>query len=152
MLVRHIVIPTSPAQLWDALTDPAALASWFGSQVEWDLRPGGAARFLDDDGSLRRGIVDSVLPGRHLSFRWWRSSDGDDGEEGASQVTYTLDPDTDGTRLTVTEQPVPVPPAAGALACASVDPSFSGMWSRWDSRLFSCWAQATGALVARSRA
>jgi uncharacterized protein YndB with AHSA1/START domain len=103
MLERQVVIPASPDQLWDALTDPESVSAWFGAQVDWDVQPGGAARFLDDDGTFRRGVIDAVMPGRHLSFRWWRDGDPDNG---ASQVTYQLEPDGDGTRLTVIEQQV----------------------------------------------
>jgi uncharacterized protein YndB with AHSA1/START domain len=125
MLERQVVIPASTSELWEALTDTDALSAWFGSRVSWDLRPGGDAHFLDHDGTARHGVIDAVLPGRHLSFRWWRD---DEGDNGASVVTYRLEPDEGGTRLTVTEAPVPVA-AAGA-------------WTAWDSRLFGCWARA----------
>jgi uncharacterized protein YndB with AHSA1/START domain len=103
MLVRQVVIPVSPSELWDALTEPEAIATWFGSQVEWDLRPGGRARFLTDEGTVRGGVVDDVRPGRHLSFRWW--PEGED-QSAASQVSYDLEAEDDGTVLTVTEQPL----------------------------------------------
>jgi uncharacterized protein YndB with AHSA1/START domain len=130
MFQRQIVIPASPEKLWDALTDPEALSAWFGAEVEWDLHEGGAARFVDDeDGTLRRGVVESVLPGRHLRFVWWRDDDG-----AASQVSYVLEPDDEGTRLTVIEQPLSAP----AAPVASVG---GGSWTAWDDRLFRCWAQ-----------
>lgn len=130
MLERHIVIPASPQQLWDALTDPALVGEWFGSDVEWELRPGGPARFREEDGSVRRGMVESVFPCRHLSFRWWPE---DDGDNAASRVTYTLDPDEEGTRLTVTEQPVR----------ASASSPLAGLsWTGWDTRIFRCWTMA----------
>lgn len=163
MLERQVVIPTSPDQLWNALTDPESMASWFGSQVEWDLRTGGAARFVDDDGTLRRGLVEAVSPGRHLSFVWWPE---DAAATGASRVSYVLEPDDEGTQLTVTERPlstVPVP-AAPAGPVTSAAPSARpaaiaqgacgacgacGAWTEWDARLFRCWAQA--GVVARAQ-
>src|ERR1700722_10371779 len=97
MLVRQVVIPASAEQLWDALTEPAAVSAWFGSRVEWDLRPGGRAQFVEDDGTRRGGVIDAVQPGRHLRFRWWpetavREDAGhDDDDHGdASQVSYDL--------------------------------------------------------------
>ncbi len=156
MVVREVVIPTSPEKLWDALTAPDRVAAWFGSQVEWDLRPGGRARFADDDGTVRHGVVEAVRPGRHLSFRWWRDGDG---PPLPSQVSYDLDPDEAGTRLTVTEQPVdlpaPVDPdqASGAPAgpvatsrsasSAARGAAAVGSWTAWDDRLFRGWATAT---------
>ena len=66
MLVRQVVLPASPERLWDALTEPDAVSGWFGGRVEWDLRPGGEARFVDDDGTVRDGLVEAVQPARHL--------------------------------------------------------------------------------------
>jgi uncharacterized protein YndB with AHSA1/START domain len=144
MLERQVVIPASPEQLWDALTEPESVAAWFGSEVQWDLRPGGPARFLEADGSVRRGVVESVFPVRHLSFRWWREDR--DGGSDASRVTYTLEPEDEGTRLTVTEQPVARP-----VASVGVIDGSATSWSVWDSRLFRCWAGA-GVSVAVRRA
>jgi uncharacterized protein YndB with AHSA1/START domain len=139
MLVRQVVIPVSPSELWDALTEPEEVAAWFGSQVEWDLRPGGRARFVTDDGTVRGGVVDDVRPSRRLSFRWW--PEGDD-QSDASQVSYDLEPDDDGTLLTVTEQPLPNEVTPAAQACvptaSAADPM--GSWTGWDTRLFRCWA------------
>jgi uncharacterized protein YndB with AHSA1/START domain len=148
MLVRQIVVPTTADQLWDALTAPDRVEAWFGSQVEWDLRPGGRARFVEGDGTIRGGEIDAVQPGRHFRFRWWPAGrrDGDDGEPiGASQVSYDLEPDGDGTRLTVTEELVPggAPPPS---ASATTSP---GSWTAWDSRLFRCWAAASGRALAQ---
>lgn len=142
VLERHVVIEASPEQLWEALTEPEALAAWFGSQVEWDLRPGGAARFVEEDGSERSGVVDAVAPGRHLSFRWW-PEDGPDAV--ASQVTYTLRPEAAGTRLIVTEQRM-APSASTARHRASA----STGWTAWDTRLLRCWAMGSCVAVARA--
>src|SRR5580658_6040855 len=128
MFVRQIVVPANADDLWNALTAPDQVEAWFGAQVEWDLRPGGRARFFEGDGTVRGGEVDAVEPGRHLRFRWWP---GDDGEgAGASEVSYDLEPDEGGTRLTVTEQPVPTGAPATATACAVVT-----TWTTWDSRM-----------------
>jgi uncharacterized protein YndB with AHSA1/START domain len=108
MLVRQVVIPASPEQLWDALTEPESVSAWFGSRVEWELRPGGRARFFEDDGTVRRGVVDDVRPARYLRFRWWPEHQGPDANDDATtQVSYDLEPEEDGTLLTVTERPVP---------------------------------------------
>lgn len=181
MLERQVVIPASPEELWVALTDPSEVAQWFGSEVDWDLRPGGRARFTEADGSIRRGLVESVFPGRRLSFRWWREEVGD---TDTSRVTYTLEPEEDGTRLTVTEQPVAVPPCAdvgapshsssgsdtgtASPATASVRPvagaearpvtggavpstSVAESWTHWDTRMFQCWARAGAVAVTVAR-
>jgi uncharacterized protein YndB with AHSA1/START domain len=150
MLVRQVVIPASPERLWDALTEADALSAWFGSRVEWDLRPGGQARFVEHDGTVRGGVIEAVQPARHLRFRWWPEAGAQDA---MTQVSYDLEPEEDGTRLTVTESQVVTDPAStpidGALrGSASLaggpdgGPTTVGVspWSDWDARLFRCWA------------
>src|SRR5919202_399957 len=95
VLERQLYIPADPSRLWEALTEPRPVSEWFGARVEWDLTPGGAARFVEDDGAVREGRVDAVSPGRRLRFRWWPEGQAD---QAASEVTYTLDPEDDGTR------------------------------------------------------
>lgn len=160
MIERELVLPVPVESLWDAITDPAELAAWFGSTVEWELRPGAPARFDGQDGSRRRGLVTEVWPGRRLSFRWWNESDGPDG---ASEVTYDLDPDPDGdgTRLVVTERPVdpappatePVRPAASVASLSAGQPGDGngGTWTDWDGRLLGAWALATSQVTAGGR-
>jgi uncharacterized protein YndB with AHSA1/START domain len=111
---RELVVPVAPADLWRALTDPGALAGWFGAEVEWDLAAGGGARFVDGAGAVREGVVDTAVPERELRFRWWPEGGAADG---TSEVTYQLEPDPGGTRLTVTERAIaPAAPAARATA------------------------------------
>ncbi len=131
MIERQVTLPAPRETVWEALTEPDQVRAWFGARVEWDLRTGGAARFHDDDGSNRSGVVDTVVTHEELRFRWW----SDDGGGPESEVTYTLEDVPDGTRLTVTERPFD----ATATACASdrgsgCDP--------WDLRLIGLWLQA----------
>jgi uncharacterized protein YndB with AHSA1/START domain len=164
VIERQLVLPVPAESLWDAITDPAEVKAWFGSTVEWELRPGAPARFDGHDGSRRVGLVTEVRPGRRLSFRWWNESDGPDA---ASEVTYDLDadPDGDGTRLVVTERPVgPVPsgsdpatavPAASVASGSNGTPATRGAgresWTEWDGRLLGAWALATSRVTAISR-
>lgn len=128
MIRRQVVMPVSPERLWEALTDPEEIAGWMGGRVEWDLEEGGPLHFHGDDGSERDGRIESVRPGRHLRFRW--SSD----EDGESEVSYLLEPDDEGTRLTVQERRTDemVGPQASARSA----------WSDWDGRLLGVWAHA----------
>ncbi len=134
---RHLALPVPAEEAWTALTDPDEVAAWFGSSVDWDLQPGGRARFGGEDGPARRGRVIEVLPGRRLRFAWW-PEEGDEGD--ASEVSYDLEPDPDGegSRLTVTEQPVPAPPREAEASTAR--------WDAWDGRMLSLWACAAPAL------
>ena len=133
--------PSPADRLWEALTEPESVSGWFGADVEWDLKPGGRARFVSADEGDRRGLIDDVSPGRHLRFRWWPESD----EDEVSEVSYQLDPDDAGTRLKVTERRV-APAAHNALAHASA--GTTGGWDAWDDRLASLWAGAGAAAAA----
>jgi uncharacterized protein YndB with AHSA1/START domain len=131
MVERQVVLPAPRGEVWTALTDPDQVGAWFGAEVEWELRPGGAAHFSGEDGSERQGVVEAVADAAELRFRWWPS---DGHEEPPSEVTYTLEDDDDGTRLTITEQPLD--PTVARASCDQ--PS----WDDWDGRLVGLWARA----------
>jgi uncharacterized protein YndB with AHSA1/START domain len=121
VLERQVTLPARREDVWAALTEPSQVRAWFGADVEWELRPGGAARFTTTDGpGGRAGIVEAVTAAHTLRFRWWPVEE--DGEP-ASQVTYTLEDVPDGTKLTVTEQPLT--PTASVNAAVS----------QWDFRM-----------------
>src|SRR5579862_6172183 len=92
---RQLVLPVEQGRVWEALTDPEQSQSWFGGRVDWDMVEGSPLHFAGEDGTSRKGRVEMVRPGRYLRYRWW-----DEGGE-ASEVSYLLEPDDDGTRLTV---------------------------------------------------
>jgi uncharacterized protein YndB with AHSA1/START domain len=93
MIRKEIVLPAPREEVWEALTAPERLEDWFANDVQLDLRPGGGASFRWSNGEERHATVTDVEHERRLAFEW-----DDDGE-----VTFTLDDDVDGTRLTVVE-------------------------------------------------
>jgi uncharacterized protein YndB with AHSA1/START domain len=92
-VVREIVFPSSPDEVWEALTDADQLEEWFANDVEIDPRPGGAGVFRWDDGEERRATVVVAEPPERLVLDW--------DEEG--EVEFTLEEVEDGTRLLVRE-------------------------------------------------
>jgi uncharacterized protein YndB with AHSA1/START domain len=98
---RDLRLPSPPADVWNALTDPALLELWLADEVELDLRPGGDARFRSGD-VVREGWVEEVRPPHSGSGRlafWWAAAD-----EPASRVEITVTPlPEDGTRVRVVE-------------------------------------------------
>jgi uncharacterized protein YndB with AHSA1/START domain len=132
MVERQVTLPAPREDVWTAITDPAQVESWFEAEVEWELRPGGPAEFSEPDGTRRTGTIVTVQEGEVLRFRWWPTDDSEG--EPASEVTYTLEEVPEGTRLTVTEEPL-----ERAVASASV--------SRWDFRLLGLMVQSEARLA-----
>src|SRR3954465_14804931 len=56
-VVREIVVPEEPGEVWESLTDPERLEEWFASEVELDARPGGEGGFPRGGGGAGRGGV-----------------------------------------------------------------------------------------------
>ena len=107
-LKRRINAP--PAKVYEAWTDPAKIARWFGPaqteivHTEADARIGGRYRFVgrSPDGNEHdvSGVYREVTPNQKLVFTWaWRST-----PERESLVTVLLKPDGDGTLLTLTHE------------------------------------------------
>jgi uncharacterized protein YndB with AHSA1/START domain len=107
---REIVLPETPTEVWEALTDPDRLEEWFANEVELDLERG-EGLFRWEDGSERRVSIDVLDPERRLGFRWT----DEDGAE--TRVDFTLVPDEEGTRLVVVEQDAEWSTALEMRAC-----------------------------------
>jgi uncharacterized protein YndB with AHSA1/START domain len=98
-IVREVTLDAPADEVWRLLTEEDGLAGWLADSVSVDLRPGGAARFVDAD-EVRRARIDEVDEGRRLRLVWWPETDA----TRASEVTFTLDPAEAGTRLVVVER------------------------------------------------
>ena len=90
---REIVLPTTREDAWGALTDPERLEEWFATDVDLDLREGGAAVFRWGDGDVRRAVVVTLEEEERLVLRF-----EDDG-----LVDLRLADDDAGTRVLVHE-------------------------------------------------
>jgi len=104
------VLPASREEVWSALTRREFATSWLGEVVELEPVVGGSVIVREADGSTRRGMIEKVEPARALVFRWRRLvGAGPSLEVGeATRVGFTLADDGSGTRLSVTEVPVPL--------------------------------------------
>ncbi len=118
---REVVLDTSREEAWHLLTDPDELAAWLGRPLAFDLRPGGAAAYLEPDGTARHAVIEQVREGECLSFVWWEPDDG-----VASRVVFELTAVEHGTKVAVTETRASV---AGATLRMSVG-------AMWDDRMF----------------
>lgn len=97
---------SSPAErVWQAFTDPAALASWlwperFATTAELDLRVGGRYRIEGPGAGMAvAGEYVAVEAPRRLVFTWrW------DGEPDETLVTVELTPTGAGTELVLVHE------------------------------------------------
>jgi uncharacterized protein YndB with AHSA1/START domain len=127
---RSVDLDATPDDVWRAITEPEELAAWFGQEAELDVQPGGLGRFVDDDGCVRRAVVDHVRAGERLVLRWW--PEGDDSAAGASVVTFVVAPTGSGTRLIVTER---LAATAAGVSAASVRAAAEAARTAWMWRL-----------------
>ena len=99
-----------PAKVFAAWTDPEKISRWFGpGQAETvlaqaDARIGGRFRIVmrapDGEEHDVSGVYREVVPDAKLKFTWaWRTM-----PERESLVTIALEPDGDGTILTLTHE------------------------------------------------
>lgn len=116
---REAVLPASPDEVWEALTDSDRLEQWLADDVEIDPVEGGELAVSDEDGS-RTGTVETVIERERLTFTW--AAPG--GEE--SRVDFSVEAVPAGTRLVVTETAISGPAALAALPAPS---------PRWEARM-----------------
>jgi uncharacterized protein YndB with AHSA1/START domain len=107
---RAILLDATPEEVWEALTDEAALREWLAPAVELEPREGGELLCRYEDGEERRGEVELIEEAERLAFRWWRE------DAGPSRVELTLEAVAGGTRLTVIESQLD--PGAPSLLAA----------------------------------
>ena len=91
---RDIVFPASPAEVWEALTEPERLEEWFATEAELDARPGGTGFFRWGDGEERRATVREATEDERLVLDW---------DDGGGEVVLELEEVEDGTLLHVVE-------------------------------------------------
>lgn len=100
---QEIVIEAPPEVVWELVTDPKHVGSWFGDAAEIDLREGGDAALTWEGHGTFLARVERVEPPRFFAFRWARPKDTAPAEGNSTLVEFTLSAEGDGTRLTVVE-------------------------------------------------
>jgi uncharacterized protein YndB with AHSA1/START domain/DNA-binding transcriptional ArsR family regulator len=103
--VFEIYIKTTPERLWQAITDPDIRAKYnFGAGVRSDWTPGSRLEMgaPNAGGLLGEGEVLEVDPPRRLVHTMTALWGDDVKREGASRVTWDIEPVGDSCRLTLT--------------------------------------------------
>ncbi len=93
-----------------------------------------------------------MVPDQHLRFSWWPEGQAD-GE--TSEVSYFLEPDGDGTDLTIIERPVPTKQPATTLsthvpsgrACDST----AATWTAMDDHMVGVWSRVNAPVAVGTR-
>jgi uncharacterized protein YndB with AHSA1/START domain len=105
---REIVVPESPDEVWEALTEPERLEEWFASEVELDARPGGEGVFRWGDGDERSAVVRELEEAERLVLDW----------DDSGRVVVELEPVEAGTLVRVVESSPDFAPALQLRALA----------------------------------
>ena len=103
--VFEIYIRTTPERLWEAIVDPEIRAKYnFGAGVSSDWTPGARLELgaPNAGGLLGEGEVLEVDPPRRLVHTMVALWSDEVKSEGASRVTWEIEPIADSCRLTVT--------------------------------------------------
>lgn len=99
-------LPHSLQKVWDALTTPEGLNSWFGDRVSMDLAPGRPILFEWDEYGEAGGTIEAVEPLSRFAYRWRATGVPEEEEmndQNSTLVTFELSPIPSGTRLRVVE-------------------------------------------------
>ena len=99
-LKKSYFIGAPPEDVWRALTDPAVIEAWGGGPAEISAAPGSAFSLWGGD---IHGTVTEAEPQVRLVQEWWGGPDW----KTASQATFELEAEGDGTLLTLVHTGVP---------------------------------------------
>ena len=99
-------IRTTPARLWEALTDPRFIHQyWFGTTVECAWKKGSSWKMVRPDGSLTdSGEILEIDPPRRMVIRWQNRWNPELEAEGPSRCTIELEPMERAVKLTITHE------------------------------------------------
>ena len=99
-------IRTTPAKLWEALTDPQFIRQyWFNTTVECAWKVGSPWKMARADGSLTdSGEIMEIDPPRRLVIRWLNEWSAELKAEGTSRCTMELEPVDNAVKLTITHE------------------------------------------------
>ena len=101
--VFEIYIKTTPERLWEAITDPEIRAKYnFGAGVTSDWQVGSRYEMKAGDFALGEGEILEIDPPRRLVQSATMLWSDDVKNEGATRITWDIEPVGDSCRLTVT--------------------------------------------------
>ena len=99
-------IRTTPEKLWQALIEPQFTRQfWHETWQDCQWTPGASWRLMTPDGRVANsGQVLEIDPPRRLVLSWRKEFVPELQAEGFSRMTYTLEPQGDLVKLTITHE------------------------------------------------
>ena len=97
-------IRTTPAKVWQAITDPQFTRQfWVECWQDCDWKPGSSWKLVCPDGSVAdSGEVIELELNRRIVLRWRNEFKPELREEGDSRMTWDIEQKGDSVKLTVT--------------------------------------------------
>jgi len=102
-------INARPATVFTFFTDRDRWLSWQGVSAEIDARPGGVFRMNVRGDGWASGTFVAIEPPHTIVFTWGWEGEDSPVPPGSSTVEITLQPDGDGTLLTLRHSGLPLP-------------------------------------------
>ena len=105
---REIHIEAPPGIVWDVITQPQHINSWFTDSVDLTPEPGsiGSFTWIDKDAGKHTTVavcVERIDAPRYFAFRWNFPKGEHPTPRNSLLVEFTLTPDAGGTRLHLVE-------------------------------------------------
>jgi uncharacterized protein YndB with AHSA1/START domain len=107
---RQLTLDVPRSRVWHAITDVAQFSAWFGVLLSAPFAPGaevsGQLKIRNDEHVTLRIWIETMEPERFFSFRWhpYAIEPGVDySAEPTTLVSFTLEDEPGGTRLTIVE-------------------------------------------------
>ena len=104
-IVREITVKAPSEPVYNTITNPAQIITWFPDSVEGSLEIGGRAIFdFGDDGKAQVSIV-AAKPFEYFAFRWYTGKDNVDDVFASPNtlVEFHIEKQGEHTKVTVTE-------------------------------------------------
>ncbi|RYE21391.1 MAG: SRPBCC domain-containing protein [Sphingobacteriales bacterium] len=104
-----ITINATPAQVWDAVTNPDKIKEYFfGTTTTSDWKEGSAINFKGQYEGTEyedKGTIIKAEPNKVFQYSYWSSMGGsEDTPDNYAIITYTITPEADATRLEVLQE------------------------------------------------
>ncbi len=93
---RVLDLQAAPDRVWAALTDPAEISQWFGTETELELTVGAEGWFTFGDEGRFAVRLEALEPPTRLAWRWAEDPDTALDAGPTSLVVWTLEPGRDG--------------------------------------------------------